>query len=95
MTQLTKIAPGAGVGSGIGPAYDIACGQIDTGKAATEMTAAMAGGLTQADGSLRPEPMMDVEAVARAVVHMASLSLEANVRFMTVMATQTPRVGHG
>lgn len=78
-----------------GRAYGIACGQIDIGNAATEMTAAMGGGVPQADGSLRPEPMMDVDAVARAVVYMASLPLEANVQFMTVMATQMPYIGRG
>lgn len=78
-----------------GRAYGIACGQIDIGNAATEMTAAMAGGVPQADGSLKPEPMMDVAAVARAVCYMASLPLEANVQFMTVMATQMPYIGRG
>lgn len=78
-----------------GRAYGIACGQIDIGNAATEMTAAMANGVPQADGRLKPEPMMDVDAVARAVVLMASLPLEANVQFMTVMATQMPFIGRG
>ena len=78
-----------------GRAYGIACGQIDIGNAATEMTAAMAGGVPQADGSLKPEPMMDVAAVAQAVCYMASLPLEANVQFMTVMATQMPYIGRG
>ncbi|MBW0152498.1 MAG: SDR family oxidoreductase [Phenylobacterium sp.] len=78
-----------------GRAYRIACGQIDIGNAATEMTSAMAGGVPQADGSLRPEPMMDVAAVAQAVVYMAGLPLEANVQFMTVMATQMPYIGRG
>ncbi len=78
-----------------GRAYGIACGQIDIGNAATEMTAAMAKGVPQADGSLKPEPMMDVAAVARAVVFMASLPLEANVQFMTVMATDMPFIGRG
>ena len=78
-----------------GRAYRIACGQIDIGNAATEMTSAMAGGVPQADGSLRPEPMMDVAAVAQAVVFMAGLPLEANVQFMTVMATQMPYIGRG
>lgn len=78
-----------------GRAYGIACGQIDIGNAATEMTAAMAGGVPQADGSLKPEPVMDVAAVARAVCYMASLPLEANVQFMTVMATQMPYIGRG
>ncbi|WP_333588094.1 SDR family oxidoreductase, partial [Phenylobacterium sp.] len=78
-----------------GRAYDIACGQIDIGNAATEMTAAMARGVPQADGTLKPEPMMDVAEVAKAVVFMADLPLEANVQFMTVMATQMPFVGRG
>jgi NAD(P)-dependent dehydrogenase (short-subunit alcohol dehydrogenase family) len=78
-----------------GRKYNIACGQIDIGNAATDMTARMAGGVPQADGSLKPEPTMDVNEVARAVVHMASLPLSANVLFMTVMATKMPFVGRG
>jgi NAD(P)-dependent dehydrogenase (short-subunit alcohol dehydrogenase family) len=78
-----------------GRAYDIACGQIDIGNAATPMTARMSGGVPQADGSLKPEPTMDVQAVADAVVYMAGLPLSANVQFMTVMATQMPFVGRG
>jgi NAD(P)-dependent dehydrogenase (short-subunit alcohol dehydrogenase family) len=78
-----------------GRAYDIACGQIDVGNAATEMTARMSGGVRQADGSVRPEPRMDVEAVARAVVYMAGLPLSANVATMTVLATTMPFVGRG
>ena len=78
-----------------GRAYDIACGQIDIGNAATEMTAAMASGVPQADGSLKPEPMMDVDQVAQSVVFMAGLPLEANVQFMTVMATKMPFIGRG
>ncbi len=78
-----------------GRKYDIACGQIDIGNAATEMTEVMAEGVPQADGSLAVEPRMDVEHVARAVVHMASLPLDANVLFMTVMATKMPFVGRG
>ena len=78
-----------------GRAYDIACGQIDIGNAATEMTARMAGGVPQADGTLAPEPLMDVQAVADAVVFMAGLPLEANVQFMTVMATKMPFIGRG
>jgi NAD(P)-dependent dehydrogenase (short-subunit alcohol dehydrogenase family) len=78
-----------------GRAYDIACGQIDIGNAATEMTAAMAKGVPQADGSFAPEPMMDVKAVADAVVMMAALPLEANVQSMTIMATKMPFVGRG
>lgn len=78
-----------------GRAYDIAVGQIDIGNAATEMTERMKAGVLQADGSTRAEPRMDVEHVANAVVHMASLPLEANVLFMTVMATKMPFVGRG
>lgn len=78
-----------------GRAYDIACGQIDIGNAATEMTLAMAKGVPQADGSFAPEPLMDVKAVAEAVVFMAGLSLDANVQFMTVMATKMPFIGRG
>ncbi len=78
-----------------GRKYNIACGQIDIGNAATDMTARMAGGVPQADGSLKPEPTMDVNEVARAIVHMASLPLSANVLFMTVMATKMPLVGRG
>ena len=78
-----------------GRAYDIACGQIDIGNAATEMTARMAGGVPQADGTLAPEPLMDVQAVADAVVFMAGLPLDANVQFMTVMATKMPFIGRG
>ncbi|HSV03148.1 MAG TPA: SDR family oxidoreductase [Phenylobacterium sp.] len=78
-----------------GRAYDIACGQIDIGNAATEMTRAMSRGVLQADGSVAPEPTMDVQAVAEAVLYMASLPLEANVQFMTVMATKMPFIGRG
>jgi NAD(P)-dependent dehydrogenase (short-subunit alcohol dehydrogenase family) len=78
-----------------GRPYDITCGQIDIGNAATEMTASMAEGVLQADGSLRPEPRMAAEDVARAVVYMASLPLEANVPTMTVMATKMPFIGRG
>jgi NAD(P)-dependent dehydrogenase (short-subunit alcohol dehydrogenase family) len=78
-----------------GREFDIACGQIDVGNAATDMTERMRQGILQADGSLRPEPTMDVENVARAVLHMASLPLDANVLFMTVMATKMPYVGRG
>jgi NAD(P)-dependent dehydrogenase (short-subunit alcohol dehydrogenase family) len=78
-----------------GRAYDIACGQIDVGNAATEMTERMRAGVPQADGSLAPEPTMDVDAVARAVVYMATLPPDANVQFMTVMATTMPFVGRG
>lgn len=78
-----------------GRAYDIACGQIDIGNAATDMTQRMASGVLQADGQTKVEPRMDVKHVADAVVHMASLPLEANVLFMTVMATKMPFVGRG
>ncbi len=78
-----------------GRPYGIACGQIDIGNAGTDMTAQMAEGVLQADGSTRPEPRMDVEHVARAVLYMASLPLEANVLFLTVMATEMPFVGRG
>jgi NAD(P)-dependent dehydrogenase (short-subunit alcohol dehydrogenase family) len=78
-----------------GRAYDIACGQIDIGNAATDMTRAIARGVPQADGSLKAEPVMDVQAVADAVLYMAGLPLSANVQFMTVMATQMPFVGRG
>jgi NAD(P)-dependent dehydrogenase (short-subunit alcohol dehydrogenase family) len=78
-----------------GRAYDIACGQIDIGNAATDMTQAMAAGVPQADGSIRPEPRMDVADVARAVLYMAGLPLEANVATMTVMATRMPFIGRG
>jgi NAD(P)-dependent dehydrogenase (short-subunit alcohol dehydrogenase family) len=78
-----------------GRRYSIACGQIDIGNAGTEMTARMKDGVPQADGSLAPEPTMDVDHVARAVVYMAGLPLDANVLFMTVMATTMPFVGRG
>ena len=78
-----------------GRAHDIAVGQIDIGNAATELSAGMAVGMPQADGSTRAEPRMQAEHAARAVVHMASLPLHANVLFMTVMATGMPFVGRG
>jgi NAD(P)-dependent dehydrogenase (short-subunit alcohol dehydrogenase family) len=78
-----------------GRAHDIACGQIDIGNAATEMTERMTQGVPQANGSMMVEPRMDVAHVANAVVHMASLPLDANVQFMTVMATKMPFVGRG
>ena len=78
-----------------GRKYDIACGQIDIGNAATELTAKMSKGVPQANGSVAVEPTMDVEHVARAVVYMASLPLDANVQFMTVMATKMPHLGRG
>lgn len=78
-----------------GRRYDIACGQIDIGNAATEMTASMRDGVPQADGSIAPEPTMDVRLVGAAVLHMASLPLDANVQFMTIMATKMPYIGRG
>jgi NAD(P)-dependent dehydrogenase (short-subunit alcohol dehydrogenase family) len=78
-----------------GRKYDIACGQIDIGNAATEMTARMADGVPQANGTVAVEPTMDVECVARSVVYMASLPLDANALFLTVMATKMPLVGRG
>jgi len=78
-----------------GRKYDIACGQIDIGNAFTEMAAKMAQGVPQADGSIAVEAVMDVQNVARAVLHMASLPLDANVLFMTIMATKMPFVGRG
>ena len=78
-----------------GRKYDIACGQIDIGNAATELTARMSSGVPQADGSRKPEPVMDVQHVADAVLYMANLPLDANVQFMTVMATNMPFVGRG
>ncbi|VTU00054.1 3-oxoacyl-acp reductase : Short-chain dehydrogenase/reductase SDR OS=Alicycliphilus denitrificans (strain DSM 14773 / CIP 107495 / K601) GN=Alide2_2133 PE=3 SV=1: adh_short [Gemmataceae bacterium] len=78
-----------------GRKYDIAVGQIDIGNAGTEMTARMKDGVMQASGVVAVEPTMDVECVAKAVVYMAGLPLDANVLFMTVMATQMPFVGRG
>src|SRR4051812_1660600 len=78
-----------------GRKYDIACGQIDIGNAATEMTARMQQGVFQANGTTAVEPTMEVEHVAQAVLYMASLPLSANVLFITVMATQMPFVGRG
>jgi len=89
MTGLTKST------SLDGRKYDIACGQIDIGNAATEMTARMSKGVLQANGSVEVEPTMDVQHVARSVVYMASLPLDANVQFLTVMATKMPFVGRG
>ena len=89
MTGLTRQA------SLDGRAYNIACGQIDIGNAATQMTARMSRGVLQADGSVAPEPTMDVGAVAEAVAYMAGLPLGANVQFMTVMATAMPFIGRG
>ncbi|MEP7295483.1 MAG: SDR family oxidoreductase [Burkholderiales bacterium] len=78
-----------------GRAHDIACGQIDIGNAASDMTQRMTSGVPQANGTMMVEPRMDLKHVANAVVHMASLPLEANVQFMTVMATKMPFVGRG
>jgi NAD(P)-dependent dehydrogenase (short-subunit alcohol dehydrogenase family) len=89
VTGLTKCA------SLDGRKYDIACGQIDIGNAATDMASRMTGGVPQADGSIAPEPVMDVAKVGEAVLFMDSLPLEANVQFMTVMATKMPFVGRG
>ena len=89
ITGLTKSA------SLDGRKYDIACGQIDIGNAATPMTARFAIGTLQANGEMAVEPRLDVEHVVRALIYMASLPLEANVQFMTVMATKMPLVGRG
>ena len=78
-----------------GRKYDIACGQIDIGNAETELTAKMKAGVLQANGAIAVEPTMDVEHVAKAVIYMASLPLDANVLFLTVMATKMPLVGRG
>ena len=89
MTGLTKST------SLDGRKYDIACGQIDIGNAETELTQRMRHGVPQANGTIAVEPMMDVEHVAQAVVYMASLPLDANVQFLTVMATKMPFIGRG
>jgi NAD(P)-dependent dehydrogenase (short-subunit alcohol dehydrogenase family) len=89
ITGLTKVT------SLDGRKYDIACGQIDIGNAATELTERMNRGVAQANGTIAVEPRMDVTDVARAVVYMASLPLDANVQFMTVMATKMPFIGRG
>ena len=78
-----------------GRKYEIACGQIDIGNAATEMTQPMAEGVPQADGRIEVEPRIDVGHVARAVLYMAGLPLDANVQFMTLMATKMPFIGRG
>jgi NAD(P)-dependent dehydrogenase (short-subunit alcohol dehydrogenase family) len=78
-----------------GRKYDIACGQIDIGNAATEMTQGMVHGVMQANGDVEAEPRIDVQHVARAVLYMAGLPLDANVQFMTVMATKMPFIGRG
>jgi NAD(P)-dependent dehydrogenase (short-subunit alcohol dehydrogenase family) len=75
--------------------HDIACGQIDIGNAATEMTERMTKGVPQANGTMMVEPRMDVAHVGAAVLHMANLPLESNVQFMTIMATKMPFVGRG
>jgi NAD(P)-dependent dehydrogenase (short-subunit alcohol dehydrogenase family) len=82
-------------GSLDGRAFDIACGQIDIGNAATDMTTTMVTGMPQANGTLAAEPRIDVAHIARAVLYMASLPLDANVQFMTVMATKMPYIGRG
>jgi len=89
MTGLTKAA------SLDGRKYNIACGQIDIGNAATDMTERMEKGILQASGAIAVEPTMAVENVAKAVLYMAGLPLEANVQFMTVMATNMPFIGRG
>jgi NADP-dependent 3-hydroxy acid dehydrogenase YdfG len=78
-----------------GRAFDIACGQIDIGNAASEMTARMTEGVPQAHGGMAVEPRMDLAHVSNAVLYMAGLPLEANVLTMTVMATKMPLVGRG
>jgi NAD(P)-dependent dehydrogenase (short-subunit alcohol dehydrogenase family) len=89
VTGLTKSA------SLDGRKYDIACGQIDIGNAGTEMAFRMAKGVPQADGEIRVEPLMDVDQVGEAVLHMANLPLATNIQFMTIMATKMPFVGRG
>jgi NAD(P)-dependent dehydrogenase (short-subunit alcohol dehydrogenase family) len=89
MTGLTKST------SLDGRKYDIACGQIDVGNAETPLASRMKDGVPQANGTVAPEPLMDVEEVAKAVLYMASLPLNANVLFLTVMATKMPFVGRG
>ena len=78
-----------------GRKYDIACGQIDIGNAHTPMTGRMLNGVPQPDGSIRPEPVMDVDNVGKTILFMASLPLDANVQFVTVMATKMPFIGRG
>jgi NADP-dependent 3-hydroxy acid dehydrogenase YdfG len=89
VTGLTKSA------SLDGRKYDIACCQIDIGNATTASTARTSRGMPQADGSVKPEAMMDVREVARAVLYMASLPVDANVQFLTIMATKMPFIGRG
>ena len=78
-----------------GRKYDIACGQIDIGNARTPLASRMADGVPQANGDIRPEPLMDVDHVGAAVLQMANLPLETNVQFITIMATKMPFVGRG
>ena len=78
-----------------GRAFDIACAQIDIGNALTDMAARFTKGVPQADGSIRAEPVMDVDHVARMVLHMASLPLEVNTPFVTIMARDMPFIGRG
>jgi NAD(P)-dependent dehydrogenase (short-subunit alcohol dehydrogenase family) len=78
-----------------GRKHDIACGQIDIGNTETPLAAKMAAGVAQADGTIAPEPLFDVQHVGDAIVYMASLPLDANVQFMTVMATKMPFIGRG
>jgi NAD(P)-dependent dehydrogenase (short-subunit alcohol dehydrogenase family) len=78
-----------------GRKYDIACSQIDVGNARTDLSARMAAGVPQADGTVAPEPLIDVEHVGRAVAYIASLPLDVNVQFMTIMASKMPFVGRG
>ena len=78
-----------------GRKYDIACSQIDIGNALTELAAKMLKGVPQADGSIKPEAMMDVKHIGEAVLHMASLPLDTNVQFLTIMATKMPVIGRG
>jgi NAD(P)-dependent dehydrogenase (short-subunit alcohol dehydrogenase family) len=78
-----------------GRPFNIACGQIDIGNTASDMTEQMVKGIPQADGSIKQEPVMDTQLVADAVVNMASLPLSANVQFMTIMATNMPFIGRG
>lgn len=89
MTGLTKST------SLDGRKYNIACGQVDIGNAATDMTERMDNGVPQANGSVAVEPRMKADEVANAVVHMASLPLDANIQFVTIMATQMPYIGRG
>jgi NAD(P)-dependent dehydrogenase (short-subunit alcohol dehydrogenase family) len=89
VTGLTK------TGALDGRKYDIAVGQVDVGNALTEMAARMANGVPQADGSIKPEPLMDVAHVAQAVLHMANFPIETNVLFLTIKATKMPFEGRG